>query len=45
MMQNLVWPTEYFKNPNPNDPIEKIWDKMDGYTFEELYISEEGQKK
>lgn len=44
-MQNLRWPTEYFQNPNPNEPIEKIWDTIDGYTFEERYISEEGQKK
>lgn len=35
-----VWPTKYFQNPNPAEPIEQIWDDIDGYSFELMYEQE-----
>lgn len=35
-----VWPTKYFQNPNPTEPIEQIWDDIDGYSFELMYEQE-----
>lgn len=32
-----IWPESYMHNPNPNKPIEQIWDDLDAYSFEELY--------
>ncbi len=32
-----IWPENYHANPNPNKPIEQIWDDLDGYSFEEMY--------
>jgi len=40
-----VWPSKYFQNPNPDIPIEQIWDDIDGYSFEFMYQKEEMQHK
>ncbi len=32
-----VWPESYHSNPNPDKPIEHIWDDLDAYSFEEMY--------
>lgn len=39
--KNDVWPTQYFQTPNIDEPIEKIWDTIDGYTFESMYELED----
>ncbi len=39
-----VWPTKYFQNPNPTEPIEQIWDDIDAYSFEEMFEKEEKHK-
>ncbi len=36
-MKGSKWPVEYFHNPNPNKPIEQIWDDIDAYTFESQF--------
>ena len=36
-MKGSKWPIEYFQNPNPNKPIEEIWDDIDAYTFESQF--------
>lgn len=40
-----IWPTHYFQNPNPDEPIEKIWDTLDNYSFEELYQQPDNRSK
>ena len=39
------WPLEYFHNPTSNNPIEKIWDDIDGYTFESQFEKEDRIEK
>ncbi len=39
-MKGSKWPIEYFQNPNPNKPIEEIWDDIDAYTFESQFEQE-----
>ena len=34
------WPIQYVRNPNIQKPIEKIWDDLDGFTFE--YFEDNG---
>ncbi len=40
-----VWPVQYLDNPNPNQPIEKIWDTLDAFSFEEIYTQGEPFEK
>ena len=37
MKKSNIWPVEYFQNPNPDKPIEQIWDDIDAYTFESQF--------
>ena len=32
-----IWPEQYMQNPNMDKPIEKIWDDIDNYSFEDRY--------
>ena len=43
-MKKTVWPHQYFHTTNHDKPIEEIWDDIDAYTFEEMYIPKEKQK-
>ena len=44
-MKSSKWPVEYFQNPNIDKPIEKIWEDIDNYTFEEQYEKEDKIEK
>ena len=44
-MKGDKWPSEYFHNPTSNNPIEKIWDDIDGYTFESQFEKEDRIEK
>lgn len=35
-MEN-IWPEIYMHNPKIDKPIERIWDDIDGYSFEDRY--------